>query len=650
VTHRIGNPDTTADIQLRDLLDADARTCFVMVAGAGSGKTTSLIKALDHIAKRYGDELRRRLQKVACITYTEVAVGEIWSDVGNNPLFQVSTIHSFLWALVKPFQRDIAAWVKQRIEAKLAELHQTREAFGARTQQKTRDKNAYDTIRLTNHLEAVRHIRRFRYESGGDYSKGILGHDDIIKMVPQLVKDRTLLASLLAQRYPFFFVDESQDTFPDVVDALRTVARQNAGTFCLGFFGDSMQQIYAHGVGRIALEDGWREITKPENFRCPTTVLSVINNIRLQGDRLKQVRGRERSIDGVRQPVPGIAKLFILPADDERDKNLDRVRAWLASASSDDLWNSTSEAADMRILVIVHRMAATRLGFPELFAAFNDRAPESFKNGFREGDHWALKPFLGFLLPLSIAVACNRQFEVITFLRAHCPKLNREALKHIKNPTEVLKSLKKDVHRLSELMAKTGNVSVRDVLDFADRAQLIELDERFRDYLLAAPGENGQTTPESEPADHAEALNDDDKVAAAMISYMDCRAKELWGYREYINDKSPYSTQQGIKGAEFDRVIVVLDDEEGKHFQFSYEKLLGLKEPSKTDIQNQNEGKETVVDRTRRLFYVCCSRARGALAVVLYTSDVELTVDRLKSAGLFSELDIHSIDDISRGS
>ena len=43
MTSRIGKPDTEADLQLRDCLDQPALTSFVMVAGAGSGKTTSLV-------------------------------------------------------------------------------------------------------------------------------------------------------------------------------------------------------------------------------------------------------------------------------------------------------------------------------------------------------------------------------------------------------------------------------------------------------------------------------------------------------------------------------------------------------------------------------------------------------------------------------
>lgn len=647
MTRRIDNPDTDADIELRRYLDADVRPSFIMVAGAGSGKTTSLIKTLDHIGKAFGAELRRRNQQVACITYTEIAVGEIGSDVGNNPLFHVSTIHSFLWALVKPFQKDIATWVRHRMDAKLEELRQERNNFSPRVHQKTRDKNERNIAKLERQLETISKIRRFKYESGSNYSEGILGHDDIIKMVPQLIQEWSLLASIVAQKYPFFFVDESQDTFPGVVDALRAVARQMPGKFCLGFFGDPMQQIYVSGVGEIACDDDWKKITKPENFRCPAKVLSVINNIRSHGDGLKQVHGRPHYVDAVGHSVSGTAKLFILPADEHRDENLCHIRAWLANTCSDAHWTSNTKEADVRIMVIVHRMAATRLGFAELFAAFNDDAPESFKDGFREGNAWPLKPFLDALLPLCLAFEQNRQFEVMALLRTHCPRLDKENLRAVANSAELLTSLRENIEELVSLMSKTSNASTLELLRFASRAHLIRLDDRLREYVDPLPAETRSSTARSLPIQQEEDPDDEGKRAHAMEAYLSCPAKQLWGYYTYINDESPYSTQQGIKGAEFERVLVILDDAEGKHNQFSYDRLLGLTGLTKTDIENRNQGKETILDRTRRLFYVCCSRAKKDLAVVLYSADVETAAAKLKVARLFEPTDIYTLDDIS---
>ena len=52
-----------------------------------------------------------------------------------------------------------------------------------------------------------------------------------------------------------------------------------------------MQKIYTAGAGGIELGEGWNEITKTENFRCPQRVLDVANRIRAEDDGIQQVRG-----------------------------------------------------------------------------------------------------------------------------------------------------------------------------------------------------------------------------------------------------------------------------------------------------------------------------------------------------------------------
>ncbi len=67
--------------------------------------------------------------------------------------------------------------------------------------------------------------------------------------------------------------------------------------------------------------------------------------------------------------------------------------------------------------------------------------------------------------------------------------------------------------------------------------------------------------------------------------------------------------------------MVIIDDAEARGFMFSYEKLFGAREKTSTDMKNEADGSETTIDRTRRLFYVTCSRAEESLAVVAYSSD-----------------------------
>ena len=69
--------------------------------------------------------------------------------------------------------------------------------------------------------------------------------------------------------------------------------------------------------------------------------------------------------------------------------------------------------------------------------------------------------------------------------------------------------------------------------------------------------------------------------------------------------------------------MAVLDDESAGGFLFKYEKLLGAEPLSNTDKKNKADGKDSTPLRTRRLFYVICSRAEKSLAIVAYTKKPE---------------------------
>lgn len=108
----------------------------------------------------------------------------------------------------------------------------------------------------------------------------------------------------------------------------------------------------------------------------------------------------------------------------------------------------------------------------------------------------------------------------------------------------------------------------------------------------------------------------------------------------YVTGNARFATHQGIKGLEFPRVMVIMDDAEAKGFLFSYEKLFGAKAKTDTDIKNEREGKDTSIMRTARLFYVACTKAQKSLAVIAYTENVDAAKNTAISNGLFSEEEI----------
>lgn len=619
MTTRIGNPDTAADIELRACLDQNPTRCFIMIAGAGSGKTTSLIKALAHLEATRGKTLRQLGQRIACITFTEIAVEEIRSDVGDTPLFHVSTIHSFLWTIVHPYQSDLRAWVASRINEKVAEA--AAKITNPRTLARTKQKAAEDIERYNAQLAAIDAVSKFTYGTGSKYEEGVLGHDDILRIGPALINRHALLRSVIAKRFPFVFVDESQDTNPDVVAALKTIAEVPSIDFCLGFFGDPMQKIYQAGAGAIEAGQDWNQITKPENFRCPSSVLYVVNRIRAEDDGLAQVAGSRMASDGPIAPAIGTAKLFLFSNTGDRARCLERVRAWMSDANNDPLWHSDEETGDVRLLVLVHRIAAQRLGFADLYAAMNDHGAPGFKEGLQEGSIWALRPFLQFVLPLVSVARANRDFEVIATLRRDSPLLARDRLAG-QSVSALLARLKADVASLADMMRDNSKHSMRDVLQFLQERELLDLDRRFDPYLTDGAADEG------------------DPAFVSMTALLATPVAQMWGYRRYIDSESPFATQQGIKGAQFQRVLVVLDDAESEYRLFSYGKYWGLEALSETDQAHIDAHEDSVLGRTRRLFYVCCSRAVKDLAVAFFVPNVSAAQDAIAAKGIFHPEDV----------
>lgn len=236
-----------------------------------------------------------------------------------------------------------------------------------------------------------------------------------------------------------------------------------------------------------------------------------------------------------------------------------------------------------------------------------------------------------FILPLVLSARAGVDFDVVAALRVNCPLLSKECVAG-QNVAELFKRLRTDVSRLVEMLGEMETLTVRHVLIFVHAQELISLDERFIRFLTGiddCTGDGDETGTQD----------------AAVNAFLDCPAAQLWGYRTYIEDQSPFATQQGVKGAEFKRVLVVLDDEESEYNLFSFGKYFGITPLSNNDRENINEGVDSVLSRTRRLFYVCCSRAVHDLAVVLFVPDIQQARVAVAAKGIFPHYDIHVLED-----
>ena len=118
----MANNDEEIEEQLKKCVSKEGRQSFFLFAGAGSGKTYSLVNLLAYIKETWGNTLMSERRQVAVITYTNAATDEIMRRMDYSTLFHVSTIHSFIWDVIKPFQIDIKRYYLQRLQNEMDEI------------------------------------------------------------------------------------------------------------------------------------------------------------------------------------------------------------------------------------------------------------------------------------------------------------------------------------------------------------------------------------------------------------------------------------------------------------------------------------------------------------------------------------------------
>ncbi|WP_309085770.1 hypothetical protein [Chelativorans sp.] len=196
---------------------------------------------------------------------------------------------------------------------------------------------------------------------------------------------------------------------------------------------------------------------------------------------------------------------------------------------------------------------------------------------------------------------------------------------------EQLKRANEAARSLKAIVDSAQNPTFRDVLQEVARTGLFTVPDALLPF--AQPDDPGVV--DQEPSDGGPPEVFDTSETAAWRSMLASPFDQIEAYDQYVSGRSPFGTHQGVKGLEFPRVMVVISDDEARGFLFKYDKLFGLEQKSATDLKREASGEETSIDRTRRLFYVTCSRAEESLAIVCYTSNPQGLVNTVISRGWF---------------
>ncbi len=596
------NIDEPVDDLIFESIKPTSPKSFFLFAGAGSGKTRTLVNVLKKFKKDFGSAFKLRNKRVAIITYTNAAANEISHRLEYSSIFNISTIHSFCWELIKNFTSDIKDWIEHNLNIEISELEEQ--------QSRSRDLNNKTSISRAQKIESkkkrlqgLEQIQKFIYNPNGDnITKDSLNHSEVISIAADFIKSKDLFKQILMNRFPIILIDESQDTKKELIEALFELESHNDGKFTLGVFGDTMQRIYADGKENLGmgLPDTWVKPAKKMNHRSKSRIIDLINKIRKDIDGQEQFPRLENT--------GGIVRFFAVSRSQDKFEMEEQIRQIMKEDTFDEKW--VGDLSDVMTLTLEHHMAARRMGFSTFFDPLY--AVDKLKTGLLDGSSSSINLFTRIVLPLYNAHLKSNKFEIANIVKQHSHLVNKQALQNEDNKLDILHSANEKVNAFLSLWNEDNHPSLVEILKKIQETNLFKVTSTLKLVSQRVGIDSDENFEDDETMEEDEVLLAWDEAIKASFS-------EIIKYSEYINEKSKFGTHQGVKGLEFERVMVVIDDEESKGRMFSYDKIFGLKPLSANDKKNIEEGKETGIDKTTRLFYVACSRAKESLAIVCYS-------------------------------
>lgn len=403
-------------------------------------------------------------------------------------------------------------------------------------------------------------IQKVEYRNYSKHAQGIISHDDVLKLSEQMFEYYPLLSRILCNRYDYIFIDEYQDTSPLAMKIFLSLITQYAtNQVCIGMFGDRMQSIYASGIessatdGMEQYKSKYKEIIKEDNYRSSPKIINVINQIRNDSVQQKAL--------GENANYSGEVKFVY----SNQSFNIEHIKTKLPFMYK---WN-LQDPDNTKILALTHGINAQLDGFSDLRNLYIcNPALKSAANDRLFGD----EPDAFAALLLRIA-GILESFENKDYKTLLSPKyidivISNNTVKH-----DVATALNNTVNNYC-------TETIGDVIKIFRDSGIVNCGDIIKQY--------------SKIEDYADFYEKASKLSAVNIKH----------YWRYYNKYSPFSTQHGVKGAQFENVLVDLDNGRWNQYNFSY-------------LFENTKGKKAIIKRTRKIFYVCCSRAQRDLVVFM---------------------------------
>jgi len=642
---------------------------IVFNAGAGAGKTYALIESLKYIIKTHGKKLLYHNQKIICITYTNVATNEIKERLGNSELIKVSTIHERLWDLIKDYKKELLKIhvdnIKDQLKQLIFDLNNNPEdkiekqfrVFRGLSDDlkddfkkfiisekeffyKNYDKSAKNfkmefEESLSQYKDILKNVANFKkvvntvfkidnYENCLDKIKAkknhykivkyeskyntdnlhrmIISHDTLIDYSLKIINDYDLLKQIVLDSHPYILIDEYQDTNEKVVKIMKLIAdhaKKIQHKVFIGYFGDTVQNIYNDGVGsRIdEIHPNLKFINKKFNRRSHQKIIDVINKIR--NDQIDQISIYADSTGG--------SVKFYTGKGEDKQGFIEKY---------EQKWNVDTKNK-LHCLVLTNKLVAEFSGFIDIYNHFSSTS--FYKKNYDRLNTELLSNDLS-----KIGDVPNLFYRIIKFKseleNPKTPLINFFDKKiYIKL---IFSELNKIIILLKSIYGGTLGEYIESILKNYEKSdneyfrhiinQLLNLErysyQDFKNYLLDKLFPNLDTEEIDNAKEKLEEL-----LQADFSQYI--------SWYEFIIDKQQtsivYHTYHGTKGAEFDNVIILMENDFGVKNKAKFSSFF-------KNFKNADtiKGEKLVkFNNTRNLLYVSCSRAIQNLRI-LYINDI----------------------------
>lgn len=291
-----------------DTILNDIEHHFRVSAGPGAGKTYWLVNHIRNVL--HNSDRLAKTKKIACITYTNIAVETILNRLGTSAEHvEVSTIHSFLYKhIIKPyisfiaddFSLDISEidghddiilsnysfiseWKTRTGQQRIRDDSKLVEAFNAIKWKF--DKTGALVVKTDYPIKvdkyAIKSASYFEYKKM-TWERGIIHHDDVLFFSYKIVEKHPFILDILRAKFPYFFVDEFQDSNPIQVALLKFIGQKET---VVGIIGDKAQSIYgfqgAEPSQFLSFNlNGIIDYKISDNRRSSNEIIDILNDLR----------------------------------------------------------------------------------------------------------------------------------------------------------------------------------------------------------------------------------------------------------------------------------------------------------------------------------------------------------------------------------